>query len=340
MASLSRKLITGFSLALLCFTTLSLPTISHASTPSTPTYKFEFDGNFTPTIGSATFGPSTACPAWSCITSGIFGTSSGDGYWQWAGASGNGPGLSLGSYSMSDTYTITIKFSVSYLTGYSRILNFNEGDIGLYLLSGHIDYYNYVSSTSPIYAANDIITMTLTRNPQYITLYTSDSTTSTTTQRFQYASGSIARVSPLSTLPFFTDDGGEFSPSGKVFSVSIWNDRALTSTEINSYLYTPLVPSFQFSNSVSSAVYRSVQALDMTMNLPGKSTYLVNGKKISGCSSISNSGSSGSYTSRCNWKPSLHGINLVKVVFTPTDTSFSPMIVSRNYIVSSRSGTR
>lgn len=302
-----------------------------ASTPTTPTYKFDFTNNFSPTLGTATFS-SAATTTW--------GVQGGDSYWQWSGATGSGPGLNLTNYSISDTYTISIKFSVSHLSNYSRILNFNEGDIGLYLLGGHIDYYNYVSSSAPIYAANDVITMTLTRNPQYITLYTSDSTTTTTTQRFQFASGSIGRASILTTLPFFTDDGAEFSPSGKVFGISIWNDRALSSSEINSYLYTPLVPSLQFSSVGNSVIYRSSTALDLTMNIPGRTTYFVNNKRIPKCINLVNSGSGTSYSVRCNWSPSLHGSAKLLAVFTPTDNSYSAMNATASTVVSSRTGRR
>jgi hypothetical protein len=302
-----------------------------ASTPSTPTYKFDFTNNFSPTLGTATFS-SAATTTW--------GTQGGDSYWQWSGATGSGPGLNLTNYSISDTYTITIKFSVTTLSSYTRILNFNEGDIGLYLLGGHIDYYNYISSSAPIYAANDVITMTLTRNPQFITLYTSDSTTATTTQRFQYAAGSIGRASVLSTLPFFTDDGGEFSPSGKVFGVSIWNDRALSSTEINSFLYTPLVPSLQMASIGASVIYRSATALDLTMNLPGHATYFVNNKRIPNCVNLLNSGSANSYSVRCNWSPSLHGAARLSAVLTPTDSAYSAMNTFATTSVKSRAGLR
>lgn len=311
-----------------------------ATSPSTPNYLFEFDGNFSSTIGTATFGPRASCANWSCTTSTSWGTSNNDGYWQWSGASGNGPGLSLSNYLISDTYTIILKFSVGSLGSYTRIINYNEGDNGVYLIGGLLTYYNYSTAAAPTYVANQEITMAITRSPQYITIYTSDSSTSATTQRIQFASSNIGRASILSSLLFFTDDGSEYATTGKFFKAAIWGDRALTLSEINSYLYTPLTPSLSFSSAASTAPYRTTTQLGVNTNLPGKTTFYQSNKKIAGCIGVSTVGSADTFTATCNWKPSLHGSVSVKAIFTPTDLSFPVMTILKQYAIENRATQR
>jgi hypothetical protein len=329
------------SFVLIISSTFLLNSPVSASTPNSPSYDFGFEGNYTASTGAATIAPTSGCAGWSCSTSETFGSQSGDGYWQWSGASGSGPGMALNNYSISDTYTVLMKFSVSSLTRYTRILNFNEGDTGLYLLNGLLYYYMVQQASAPTYAPDDVITFALTRTPQYVTIYTSDSNSSATTQQIRFAASTYARPNQVGgTFLLFTDDGGEFAASGKLFRLAIWNDRALSSTEINSFLFNPLVPWFAFANGSNIATYGIPSAIDVEMNLPGKVTFLQGEKKIAGCINISTSGSADSYTSRCNWKPTIHKGSYIKAIFTPTDTSYPRMSITKYLSVLARSNKR
>ena len=72
-------------------------------------------------------------------------------------------------------------------------------------------------------------------------------------------------------------------------------------------------------------------------SIPGRVTYLASGKRIPGCIRKIYSGSG---TSTCSWKPSVHGNRDVEVVFTPNNSNFLASSVKRSIFVLKRSAQR
>lgn len=72
-------------------------------------------------------------------------------------------------------------------------------------------------------------------------------------------------------------------------------------------------------------------------SIPGRVTYLASGKRIPGCIRKNYSGSG---TSTCSWKPSVHGNREVEVVFTPTNSNYLAASAKRSIFISKRSTQR
>jgi hypothetical protein len=90
-----------------------------------------------------------------------------------------------------------------------------------------------------------------------------------------------------------------------------------------------LIPSTTFSTSVSANVtYKTSSTITTTLNIPGRITFLANGKRIPGCISLQVS-----LTAQCNWKPSTHGRVVLTQTLIPTSSVFdsavsSPMVLT------------
>lgn len=72
-------------------------------------------------------------------------------------------------------------------------------------------------------------------------------------------------------------------------------------------------------------------------SLPGKITYLIDGKRIPSCYKKTYSGTG---NSTCNWKPAIMGNREVSVTFTPTNTSFTSSSSKRAFWVYKRATNR
>lgn len=68
---------------------------------------------------------------------------------------------------------------------------------------------------------------------------------------------------------------------------------------------------------------RVATALTVSLNVAGKATFLVNGKRIAGCIKISSSGVSPNIIAVCSWKPSVLGVNVITVQHVPTNNSYA-----------------
>ena len=106
------------------------------------------------------------------------------------------------------------------------------------------------------------------------------------------------------------------SPSGEVSTVTS-SPLTLTVTA-NSASFS----SFSLAGSVTSTIYRSSIALTATVNTAGKVTFYSMGKPVPNCRNISTTGA-GPITAVCNWKPALHGVNLITAKLVPADTNYS-----------------
>ena len=106
------------------------------------------------------------------------------------------------------------------------------------------------------------------------------------------------------------------SPSGEVSTMTS-SPLTLTVTA-NSASFS----SFTLAGSVTSTIYRTSIAVTATVNTAGKVTFYAMGKPVPNCRNISTTGA-GPITAVCNWKPALHGVNLITAKLVPTDTNYS-----------------
>jgi hypothetical protein len=91
----------------------------------------------------------------------------------------------------------------------------------------------------------------------------------------------------------------------------------------------------------SSLEFRTSASLVATTSVPGRVTFLANGKRIGGCISVQTIGSS-PITATCNFKPTARTALNLSATFTPSDTSAyrASSATSGVKAVSNRSGNR
>jgi len=107
------------------------------------------------------------------------------------------------------------------------------------------------------------------------------------------------------------------------------------------YSTTPaIVNSFALLGNPTTATFRNPTTINIDVSIPSKITFLANGKKISGCISISANGSGSSYTASCNWKPTVKNSTRITAQIKPTSPGIATF--SSNIIISvvPRTGTR
>lgn len=94
------------------------------------------------------------------------------------------------------------------------------------------------------------------------------------------------------------------------------------------------------TSTLSSAAFRTSNALVATVNFLGKVTFYSQGKRIAGCIGVTTIGS-GPYTATCNWKPSMRGAVAVTAVFIPsTSPGTSASLNWGTVFVTKRSSSR
>ncbi|MEY4970509.1 MAG: hypothetical protein RLZZ277_740 [Actinomycetota bacterium] len=105
------------------------------------------------------------------------------------------------------------------------------------------------------------------------------------------------------------------------------------------YLATtmPTMSGVSFSATPRKSTYTTIT---FEMNVPGKTQFRINGKRIANCISRATSGSGNSYSSTCTWKPAFIGPQQLSVIATPTDTSIAPATFTTGVNVAPRSATR
>lgn len=124
------------------------------------------------------------------------------------------------------------------------------------------------------------------------------------------------------------------SPNGQIAKVRLYN-RALTAAEVKSnfdadrvkYGFAPTL-----NLSVPSATYRTSQTITLTSTHAGIASFYANNKVIPGCikKTITTSVT-------CNWKPSVHGTNVLRANLTPTDSTATPGSTQISSFVNKRS---
>lgn len=81
------------------------------------------------------------------------------------------------------------------------------------------------------------------------------------------------------------------------------------------------------SIQAGALVYRQSKQITATTTVPGKITFLANGKRIAGCISRRVS-SANSYTAVCNYRPSVRGQITISTTFAPDDPSYSGKVAT------------
>jgi hypothetical protein len=105
------------------------------------------------------------------------------------------------------------------------------------------------------------------------------------------------------------------------------------------YLITsaPTIGGVSFSTPPKKS---TATTITFTMNVPGTTQFLVQGKRLPGCVSRPATGSGATYTSTCTWKPAINGGVTLSVVATPTDPLIAPATYSTGVGVSARTNKR
>jgi len=234
--------------ALLSLAALSLAPPAQAANPS-PNITYTFNGTLTDSSGGSTLTLLPDCPsgdpnATQCNSATSFGTDGYGPYWQWASADFRGGGFTVQTNAPTgDTYTIALKFSFSDVNGYRKIIDYQDrtSDNGFYFLSGVLMFYPG-DSGSQAYPANTVLDLVAVRDasvtPATFTVY-AVGPDGVLVQQFSYEDPggyAIPQASgPGSILGFFFDDsvtGREATRTGRVYSMKVWNDVALTEQEI------------------------------------------------------------------------------------------------------------
>lgn len=240
----------GMFTLLLTFGTASA---SNASS-NTPTVNYTFEGNSQDSGDGSTFTIAGSCPADPCNSETSFGTEGDDGYLTWTSTAARGGGFVIDTkQSLTDSYTILMKFSFADFSGYRKIIDYldRSSDTGFYIYNSRINFYPLGTSANS-FTAGQPMTLMVTReatsgNDGVFTVYSYNGTTFSQELQVTDTEGtSIPNVSTLhaggTKLGFFFDDvatSSEATTSGKVFSIKMWSNTALTATALEEVATAP-----------------------------------------------------------------------------------------------------
>lgn len=98
----------------------------------------------------------------------------------------------------------------------------------------------------------------------------------------------------------------------------------------------------RISNFNASTPTKGVRAnITISVNIAGKATFSIYGKRILGCIKVATQGSSPSITATCAWKPATSKPGTVVVLVTPADNSYSASSYTSGLLqIGRRSGNR
>ncbi len=228
------------------------PTVVQPAAAPPPTMVYEFAGNFTDAAAGSTIRELPTCQQASkapCNATSTFGSDTIGTYWEWTTDNDSaGGGFTLDSnQDFADSYTIWVKFAFTEVNGYRKIIDYQNrtSDNGFYFQSGRLLFYPDISQrTSTTYAANQIIDLVAVRDGSTKTFtVTAQNNDGSNIGTFTYTDpGTESLPSPRDILGFFYDDSKqqtERTPGGKIYSLRVWRDRALTPDEVRQSLASP-----------------------------------------------------------------------------------------------------
>lgn len=113
-----------------------------------------------------------------------------------------------------------------------------------------------------------------------------------------------------------------------------------TSTSTATAAILRATPGASLTAAAGDFIYRTTKELSVTSSVAGRVTFRANRETIAGCRNLTlNAGNS--FTRTCNYKPSIHGLVVITVTFTPTDTSYeNRSVISAPYPVKRRISAR
>jgi hypothetical protein len=66
-----------------------------------------------------------------------------------------------------------------------------------------------------------------------------------------------------------------------------------------------------------------VTTISVSLNVAGKTNFLMDGRRIAGCYKVSAVGSGSNFTATCYWKPAVMGRHVISVIHIPTDVTYA-----------------
>ena len=224
---------------------LAVLAVSHAAHGGTVIGNYDLAGG---TYANSLSGPGALGALSPVFTSGSLGfvTSGTNPGWSWSGAGAPGTGLTLSGLPANDigstfgSYSIGIQFSLGQVTGYRRLIQFKDTDVGQYVFDGAFRFYD--NGNNPLggsITANTTVDFVLTRT---VTGSVNGYVNGSSVPVLSFVDGNDARTDTNRTLQFFRDNTGssDFSTSGNVSLLRIWNGP-LAATEIP-HAMTAVVP--------------------------------------------------------------------------------------------------
>lgn len=209
-------------------------------------------------------------------------------HWYWNNSSAGGSGLRVDTNKdISQGYTIAIKFSFSKVSGWNKIVDYQNRatDSGFYFLSGKVYFYPRQSGTTVI-APNQVVELIVTRDAatkKFSVFLVQGGKTSeefsyidSANEAMPYTSGGKTRFG------FFYDDssaGSEYSPNGKCYSIKIW-DYAMTQSQAENVL-KPYTVKYNTNGGTGgpsdTAEYKDGQTVTVKNGVPTKDNYVFGG---------------------------------------------------------------
>lgn len=186
---------------------------------------------------------------------------------------------------------------------------------------------------------------TIQLNQWYHFVFTIDNT-SATKRIALYVNGSLdathtsstsLRTANTNNMFIIGDARANTGPNGVIARTRIYS-KALTGQEVSSNYAadrTQFVPVANISLTAANGLYRVSQNLTVTSTQPGIAKFYINNKVIPGCGRLAISSSV-----TCNWKPSVRGYSVIKVVVIPTDPAIASKTTQSSLFIGNRSSKR
>ncbi len=129
---------------------------------------------------------------------------------------------------------------------------------------------------------------------------------------------------------------GNFWGTYNVRGFRLYYRELLASEVLNNYnaAFTPTSINLALTSGLNTAVYRAQSIIRATVDVDGKVTFYLRGKRIPGCQSIQSSGG----IADCKWPPAVRGLQSITAVVTANGSSKSsaPLLIN----IGNRSGKR
>ena len=90
----------------------------------------------------------------------------------------------------------------------------------------------------------------------------------------------------------------------------------------------------------AAAAFRTTVTLTLSSDSPGNATFYSNNKKISGCITITLSGTASNYSVQCNWKPATRGVSTIYATQNPSNGNLKTTSSFSRVTISQRAGLR